>query len=241
MENSNLENFGDLYRSAPNCPPVDLLLAENSSGEVRSHAAACPHCQTELALFRNFAQAAPRRGEWNHVQWITKRLKRTKWDAAQPGVVPETKPAWWKQIVAARFLTPAFAAVASVLLVVGVVQVSHRPGLPPEVRISEDQPFRSSQLDVIAPVGAVVEAPAQLRWRAVPGAAGYEIRVLEVDRTELWRTTVPTTSVAMPEQVRDRLVPGKRVLWEVTARNATGAEIAASGLKSLIIEVKEPK
>ena len=54
----------------------------------------------------------------------------------------------------------------------------------------------------VAPLGDVAAAPAELRWEAVPGAARYLVRVMEVDRTEIWRGEARRTRIARPAEVR---------------------------------------
>jgi hypothetical protein len=88
--------------------------------------------------------------------------------------------------------------------------------------------LRSSALTVISPVGDLHQAPGDVQWQPVVGAAKYQVRLLEVDRSPFWQAETMETRIALPTQIRARLVPGKTILCEVVALDATGAKIADS-------------
>ncbi len=67
----------------------------------------------------------------------------------------------------------------------------------------------------MAPLGDVA-APADLQWEAVPGAAKYLVRVMEVDGTEIWRTEGQGTRIALPPGVRGQMTAGRSFLWTIT-------------------------
>ena len=66
--------------------------------------------------------------------------------------------------------------------------------------------------------------------RPVAGAAKYQVRLLEVDRSPLWQTETMDTRADLPSIVRDRIVPGKTILCEIIALDAGVAKIADSGI-----------
>ena len=88
---------------------------------------------------------------------------------------------------------------------------------------------RGGKIDALVPTGDVAHAPDAFSWAPVEGAATYELTVMEVDRSVLWRESSSVSRVTPPATLAARLVPGKAVLWEVTARNAAGSVIAESG------------
>ena len=186
-----------------------------------AHAAACTRCTAELALLRGFLEATPTPAEATDVKWIRERLGNS---------VPPAKkhmvafPAW-RRSPAAWVL----AAAALVLLSVALGLQVGRMRAPAVPRTLEDpQVLRSGRLELIAPAGDVGAASAEFSWQAVPGTAQYEVRLMEVDRTELWRTAVTGTSVVLPDSIRGRLQTGKTFVWQVIAQNAGGKEIATS-------------
>jgi len=56
----------------------------------------------------------------------------------------------------------------------------------------------------------------------------------------LWRTSSTSTRVVLPRELVAQLVPGKTVLWNVTARSATGAAIASSDTQRFRVSVTRP-
>ena len=114
----------------------------------------------------------------------------------------------------------------------------------PEPRVGQPAPGeqvnRTATVDVVAPIGDVPKAPAELAWVAVDGAARYEVQVLEVDRTILWRTTSLSERVLLPASVVERIVPGKTLLWEVTAIGGSGTSIASSGTQRFRVPIITP-
>jgi hypothetical protein len=71
----------------------------------------------------------------------------------------------------------------------------------------------------------------------VGGASAYDVTVLEVDRTVLWKTTTQTPSVALPATLTAQFVPGKTIFWEVAARSGN-AVVAQSGTERFRVAVK---
>ena len=120
---------------------------------------------------------------------------------------------------------PAAAALA-IAVAVGYVVRDPEPG----VRATHTtEVYRTSRLNGIAPLGDREEPPRVIEWAAFDGAAVYDVEVFEVDRSTLWRGSSSATRIAIPLSLSAQFVPGKSVLWEVKARNASGVVVADSG------------
>jgi len=52
---------------------------------------------------------------------------------------------------------------------------------------------------------------------------------MEVDRAGMWSAETRDATIALPEALRARIVPGKPLLWEVVAKDAAGRAVAWSG------------
>lgn len=209
------------------CPPIDALAAHVDLPpanprriKAEEHLASCADCRMELRLARNFEAGIMRRDEADDVNWIASQLRR-------PPV--EVRESAWRRLFAPRFAMPLAAAAAVLLTVFGVVVQSHSAPNRlngPELR---DEVFRSSTVELLGPSGDLTETPAKFEWKPFAGAASYELRVSEVDLTTVMQMNTPRTSVTMPARVANVLVPGKPLLWVVTAKDAAGREIATSG------------
>ena len=138
-----------------------------------------------------------------------------------------------------RFPMPPVAAVAAVLLIgiaTGSVYflVRKAPDLPGRVTTG-DEVTRSLAVAVRGPVGDQAEAPRRFEWLAVDRAVRYCVRLMEVDRHEVWSTSTSELGVDLPPPVRTSITPGRTLLWDVTAYDASGAAIAESGSQSFRI------
>lgn len=217
----------DMFGPSANCPSDDDLLngfqaSAAAKGSWQLHVADCPYCTARLELFRSFESAKPSKEEQQVVSAITARLHRDSPARPQP---------WWQRMWRPRVLAPAalvFAA-AAVLMVVNLDRRNSNLDLP------ADTVMRSAALVPIAPLGDLPSAPEELRWQPVAGASRYEVRIVEVDRTELWTSETQSTSARIPTSVRMRIVPLKKLLWEVTALDAAGNRLTSSGLRSFIV------
>jgi hypothetical protein len=203
---------------------LETLLGEVAPEGLVSHVEQCSHCRTELELLRSFQANEISTGEAAAVRAIEERLH-----AASPGIFrrPKAEP-WWKRV----WLTPAWLApaAAAILIVAGVaIQLRHNvaPPLSP-VTDAGKEVFRSSAIVVVAPAGDLSQAPSEFIWEATRGAQRYQVRLLEVDRAELWKADVSDTRAAIPTEVRARIVPAKTLLWEVSAFDSEGHKVGQS-------------
>ena len=92
-------------------------------------------------------------------------------------------------------------------------------------------------VQVIGPIGDVRETPRELRWQPVPDASRYDVAIREVDLTTLWQASTRDPRVEVPASVIAQFVPGKPILWEVTARRGDGAAVAQSGTQRFRVTI----
>jgi anti-sigma factor RsiW len=216
----------------------DGSLTESASRRVRSHVAACPRCQTELALLHEFERASPRAGEEAAARWITGQLEQ-KFAGTLPkpqGERRNDERSRWSFLATLRPMQAAGFAMAAALLV-AAVGIALRDSRPPQIStaLSERQVFRSGEVSVVAPAENPAAPPSELRWAPWAAADSYSVRVMEVDRKELWSAETRQTAVALPAAVRAQIVPRKPLLWEVIARDADGRTLASSGIHTFMV------
>jgi hypothetical protein len=99
-----------------------------------------------------------------------------------------------------------------------------------------DEVTRSMAITVRAPVGNQAEPPQRLEWLPVDRAVRYRVRMLEVDRREIWSTSTSAPEVALPPDVRSSITPGRTFEWDVTAYDSADRAIAESGIQSFRVE-----
>jgi hypothetical protein len=216
------------------CPPIEQLeklLVKGSAppAALAAHVESCGSCRTEVQLLEEFQAGSPRETEAAAVRSIALRLRERSSEIFKPerASVRAREP-WWRLFWSAPWFTPAALAFVGILAVVAIglqtrnsPPALHSPGTNRTV-------FRSNAIIVTAPSGDIRQAPSEIRWQTDPGAAKYEVRLLEVDGTELWRTATAESAVQLPALIRARIVPAKTLLCQVLAFDATGRQVAIS-------------
>lgn len=218
------------------CPEIEQLgryedgaLEPMQRMSVEQHVAECGHCQAELALLREFEAAEVRPEEQRPLEWIRARLQERAGEIHEATAKPEAR-SWWQAIFATPMLGRA-ALVLGCLLILVSGSLYLRRGSAPVLNTgtgSGAEVMRSIDVVLVAPRGDLAAAPTSLEWQAVSGAVRYQVQIMEVDRSELWKGETAVGRIAIPDAVRARIVPAKSLLWQVVAFDASGRRIGAS-------------
>jgi hypothetical protein len=127
------------------------------------------------------------------------------------------------------FLTPkqwTLAAATVVLVLVVVLNVV--PNLKttsPQFFINDDL-VRGGSIRLISPVIAVDAIPSQFRWESLGEDVEYKIEIYNHEL--LWSATTSNNFIALPQEVKERMVTGEKYSWQVKAFSAEGSLIAVS-------------
>ena len=222
-------NARDLVRKAlaPDCPTWETLTAlfdgtlpHDAAAPARNHLNGCASCHARWRLIEEFHAGQPSAAERADVAFINARLARP--------ALPQTEPSWWRRLIDAPAL-PRFAFAAAALVVavaIGVEWRTSRLSSLNSVRLTEE--MRSTATIRVSPSGDLAAPPAEITWTSAPDAVSFEITLQEVDGASLWQTTTTGLSVAIPANVRARILPGKTLIIRVTARDSAGQPNAAS-------------
>lgn len=238
----------DALRSEPGCLTLEELekLAETSTPN-HSHLAGCTRCQAELALLKSFESSEPAPGEGAAVAWISARLEQRLGQIKNPRHrrAQDATPlasSWLFRFLGTGKLRWA-APLAAVLVIVITSLLVLRGPREPQLRADAGNGpsvYRSLEVEVSGPSGDVPDAPVILQWKAVPGASLYKILVTEVDDTALWAAESRDLQVTIPQAARAKMLPGKPVLWRVTALDGQGRVLAASQVQRFSVHRKSP-
>jgi len=225
------------------CATVDELaqlsdgsLEGSAMARVAGHVGSCPRCKTELALLEKFESAAPRPHEEATVNWISTRLESRLASGEEARARPDP---WWRKWIAGPALNRAGFALATAMLAIAVATglgELRAPGISPSS--GGETLLRSAGVTGLTPSGDVGEAPSELRWDPVQGAAAYSVRLMEVDRTPVWSADARESRIALPPPVTAQFVHGKPFLWEVTARDEGGVTISTSGVQRVRVNAR---
>jgi len=233
-------SIDDVFRTAlapsENCPPIEELERctggeQAPSAAVAEHVKSCAYCQTELHLLNSFLadDAAQTSDERKAAELL---LQRSPVPPAET-IVAETRIPWWKAAFGMRGMTQAAFAMAVILAVAGIVVRYRTTSVPPAVNQGSQtgqEVFRSGSFNMLSTTGDLQERPKEIRWEKVPNAVNYQVRLLEVDRNELWNATTREGHIDLPSAVQARIVPAKTLYWQIEAFDSSGAKIGATGL-----------
>ncbi len=223
--------------TTPHCLTIEQLdayaraaAAQEQMQAFSSHLASCARCANELAMLREFLGAEVPEGQREDVRAVARALEgnRERLLSAAPQRVERT-PSWWGSL-AELFTMPrlSFAAAALVLAVSVGLYVRHGRMVDTGGEFSGSGVYRSGKVTGITPSGDVSVVPSVVTWTAVPGAQRYHVRMLEVDGNELWKTAVAGTSAPLPATAKVHIAFTKTLLFEVTAVDEAGKQIAIS-------------
>jgi hypothetical protein len=127
------------------------------------------------------------------------------------------------------FLTPKqwalAAATAAVLLVVALGVLPNLKTETPQFFINDDL-VRGGSIKLISPVIAVDSIPSQFRWESLGEDVEYKIEIYNHEL--LWSATTSDHYIALPQEVKERMVTGEKYSWQVKAFSAEGTLIAVS-------------
>jgi hypothetical protein len=197
------------------CLPVEQLgsyadgaLTSAERDAIATHLRGCINCRAELALLEGLTSPAVVEADGR------RRASKAGWRSTAVGLM-------------------AAAAVVLLFVFAGdwLPGTSRAPSVPNSGEAAADV-ARSMSVSIRGPIGDLGQAPRRLEWTTIAGADRYIVRVMEVDRHEIWSATTPAGSIDLPAEIQSAIVPPKTLLWEVTAYAASGAEIAASGVQS---------
>lgn len=227
--------------ATPECLAPEQLETLAEGKKTHPHLAGCPRCQAELAMLKSFESGTPLPDEGAAVAWISSHLERQLESIKNPSrararaaiQVLEAQGSWLARIVGIRGWRWALSATAvAAAALVGVILL--RPPKEPDLQANaggHPAIYRSQEIQIVSPAGDVQPVPRTLQWQAFPGTQVYQVVVMEVDNSRLWSAETKETSVEVPASVRVKMLPGKPILWQVTAVDGQGRVLGTSQIQ----------
>jgi hypothetical protein len=144
----------------------------------------------------------------------------------------QPEPRGWAAAVGklAEWLTPrqwTAAAVSAALIlfaVFGALPLLRQQ--TPQFTLSDSEVVRGRSLSLLTPLIDVKAVPTYFEWGKLANAAEYKISIYNGEL--LWSATTAETRIAVPEDVKLRMVAGNSYAWQVRAFSASGTLIAVS-------------
>ncbi len=212
----------DILKSAlsttSECLAPEQLEALLDGKQSHPHLAECPRCQAELAMLKSFEFGAPLPDEGAAVAWIGSHLDRQLENIKNPSRGGLLRPA-------AQRLEAPVSWLARIFGLGGMRWV-----LPATAMAA----IAIASAILFSPIGDEQQVPRELRWQTFAGAATYRIVVMEVDRSALWTSETRESSVELPVSLRAKMLPGKPILWQVTALDAQARVLGTSQVQKFV-------
>jgi hypothetical protein len=218
------------------CLPLEVLerLADNTSRDAKAaaHLAGCAHCQTELAMLKNFEQSTlpPTKAlPWHGLppSWSAGRTLRGAAESCHSSLLAHDVP---------RALSGRSSALAAVLIV-GISLYHGNSDGPGKINpgLGNGQ-YRSASIHLVSPIADQTSAPAEFHWDAVQGAASYTIELKDVAGITLGSAKSTQNMLPVTPEMKANMIAGKPLKWKVTALDAAGKEIANSSLEQFKVK-----
>lgn len=250
---SDRDIFKSTLTTSPECLTTEQLEVLLDGKQSNPHLALCARCQAELALLQTFQSGTPLQNEGAAVAWISSHLDRELKNIKNPSRRRSSSPHGVRSLEAQgpwlakmfgigkwRWAVPAAALAAVAVMAVVLLRPPKEPDLQANVGNSKVI-YRSQEVQVIGPVGDVQTVPRELQWQAFPGTGNYTVVVMEVDHSQLWHTETKATSVEIPASLSAKMRPGKPILWQVTALDATGRVLGTSQVELFATREHTPR
>jgi hypothetical protein len=224
-----LKTWQEAAAASKDCLPLDVLerFTENAPTDAKAaaHLASCAHCQTELAMLKDFQAATPTANEGAAVAWIAAQLQRQQTGAStRPASV--ARGSVWRNLLRVPYMAGAAALVAVLVLAISLYHPeSGHPKLSGPGNIGV---FRSGEVKLVSPTGDLIQVPGEFRWEAVPGAASYTVELTDALDQPLASATSSQPQISTTTEMRAAMRAGMPIKWKVTALDASGNKIADS-------------
>jgi len=155
-------------------------------------------------------------------------------EPSRPKVLSWAEDVWTKLALRPWILAPAAAALF--LVVVLIFQPFTKEKMPTFV-LNGDNVIRGQAVSLISPIIDVSTPPLFFEWKKQGENIEYKISVYNSQL--LWTATTRETRIQIPEEIRQKMVPGERYSWQVKAYAANGVLIAVSSRVQFMIKPQQ--
>jgi len=232
-----LKMWQEAAAETKDCLPLETLerMIDNPARDAKAaaHLAGCAHCQTELAMLKNFELSTPSADEGAAVAWIAAQLERQQ----NAPVAQQKAPAvpFWRMMFRVPYL--AGAAALAAVLIVGISLYHGNSDGPGKLNpgIGNGQ-FRSGAIHLVSPIADQPIAPAEFHWDAVQGASSYTVELKDVAGITLATAKSSQNVLQVTPEMKANMTADKPLKWKVTALDANGNEIANSNAEQFKVK-----
>jgi len=208
---------------------IDSYLLNKLEGQEKEsfeeHFFNCPSCFRQMEERDVLISTIKNRGAWLFKDEAA--TEQRNWVPAWKRALSSFTPRQWA--------TVGVAAAALLLVVFGVLPRFTGPS--PQFVLSETEVVRGESLTLMSPIIDVKSVPAFFEWKSLGQDVEYKISLYNGGL--IWSAVTRDSRIAVPEETRQRMLPGQRFAWQVRAFSARGTLIAVSSKVQFQIEPAE--
>ncbi|MGB9907316.1 MAG: anti-sigma factor family protein [Candidatus Saccharicenans sp.] len=121
----------------------------------------------------------------------------------------------------------AFAGVTALLVLIIIFAVVPRHQVPaPNFFLTDEETVRGSSITLISPVIDMNQVPSSFEWKKLGDNVEYQISISNGEL--LWKATTKENQITLPDELKAKMVPGRKYSWQVKAFGPDGSLIAVS-------------
>jgi Putative zinc-finger len=207
---------------------IDDYLLNRLEGEAKErfeeHYFNCPSCFRQMEERDVLVSTIKSRGAWVFKESSS---REREWVPAWKRALSSFSPRQWA--------TVGVAAAALLFIVFGVLPQFRDSS--PQFVLTESEVARGQALSLMSPIIDVRSVPAFFEWKPLSQDAEYKISLYNGGL--LWSAVTRDSRIAIPEETRQRMLPGQRFAWQVKAFSANGTLIAVSSRVQFQIEAAQ--
>ena len=129
------------------------------------------------------------------------------------------------------------AAVSSALvLIIAFGVIPRDKKAMPQFFVNEDI-VRGESITLISPVIDTDSVPSQFKWASLGKEVDYKIYVYNHEL--IWNITTRDNQIQIPQEMKNRMITGKKYSWQVKAFSKEGILMAVSSKVQFKINLKE--
>jgi Putative zinc-finger len=204
---------------------IDDYLLNRLEGEAKEqfeeHYFNCPSCFRQMEERDVLVSTIKSRGAWIFKEVAS---KEREWVPAWKRALSSFTPRQWA--------TVGVAAAALLFVVFGVLPQFRESS--PQFVLTDTEVARGHALSLMSPIIDVRSVPAFFEWKPLGQEAEYKISLYNGGL--LWSAVTKDSRIVIPEETRQRMLPGQHFAWQVRAFSANGTLIAVSSKVQFQVE-----
>jgi len=208
------------------CPEKEVFIKaflneinEKEKMKLIDHILICDRCATEFEALREVTKRTKEKIEGLEGKELTRdELKKIARQRIKY-LKKETRERWFSRFTFKVIPAKYFALLAGLIIVIlGYFLILKSPGILKKT--GEYREIIKVELQLIEPLGEISKFPSVFKWTIGEEAKYYNFELTDSKLNIVWaKENITTTSLKLPQNIRENLQKGKTYFWKVTVFN----------------------